>query len=256
MYRVRLELEKQAPLRRLQTRWTRLQTLRSKEPFIPAEYIKRYAPGRSFVDVGGMWGIDGGYSFQAERAGATRVVLVDIDRTDEFDRKLTAAGSSIEFVRADATNPGLVDEIGTFDVVWCCGLLYHVPDPLGLIQNLRRICEQWLVLESLVIPEVPGWPNMATFYPYQSARHRQRWDTSTRGGARRQLGINTDFQSEEGTTNNFWGMSPSCVESLLRAGGFDLYSSRRMPRGPFRHVFVAAPEERRIPPAAVAESPT
>jgi 16S rRNA G966 N2-methylase RsmD len=45
------------------------------------DYVRRYAPGRSFVDIGGMWGINGRYSFEAESAGASRVVLVDIDET-------------------------------------------------------------------------------------------------------------------------------------------------------------------------------
>jgi SAM-dependent methyltransferase len=241
VYRLRVLAEKQEYLRGLRNRWTRLQTIRSKEPFTPAEYVERYAPSRSFVDVGGMWGVNGKYSFLAERAGATRVVLVDLDRTEEFDHQLTETDSKVEFVKADATNPALRGEIGPFDVVWCSGLLYHVPDPLGLLENLRRICEQWLILESLVIPDLPGWPNMATFYPYQPARYRARWDTSTKGGANTQLGISTDFDPDEATSNNFWGLSPSSIESLLRVANFTVHSSRLMPRGPFRHVVVATP---------------
>ena len=237
MYRFKVFAEKQPVLHRVGTRWSRLSTRRSGQPFTPVEYVKHYAPGRSFVDVGGMWGVNGEYSFLAERAGVTRVVLVDIDHTDEFERKRRESG--VEFVKADATDPVLVDEIGTFDVVWCAGLLYHVPNPLGLIENLRRICDQTLILESLVIPDMPGWPNMATFYPFQPPRRAERWNTSTRGGASKQLGINVDFDPAEGTVNNFWGLSPSCVESLLHVTGFTLRFSRAMPRGPFRHVFVA-----------------
>jgi SAM-dependent methyltransferase len=242
VYRLRVFAEKQGPFRQVRNRWTRLQTIRSKEPFTPNEYVERYAPGRSFVDIGGMWGVNGKYSFLAERAGATRVVLVDLGCTKEFDRQLAETDSKVEFVKADATNPTLLNEIGPFDVVWCAGLLYHVPDPLGLIENLRRICKQWLILESLVIPELPGWPNMATFYPHQLARHRQRWDTSAKGGASKQLGISTEFDPDQGTANNFWGLSPSCIESLLRVAHFTVHSSRLMPRGSFRHVVVASAE--------------
>ena len=237
MYRFKVFAEKEPALHRLGTRWTRLTTRRSGEPFTPVEYVQHYAPGRSFVDVGGMWGVNGEYSFLAERAGATRVLLVDIDQTEEFDRKRSQ--SKVEFVKADATDPALVNEIGTFQVVWCAGLLYHVPDPLGLIENLRRICDGTLILESLVIPEMPGWPNMATFYPFQPPKRAERWNTSNKGGAKKQLGINIAFDPAEGTANNFWGLSPSCVESLLRVAGFTIRSSRLMPRGPLRHVFVA-----------------
>jgi len=241
MYRLRLWSEKERQLRRLRSQWIRLQTRRSGEPFTPVEYIERFAPGRSFVDVGGMYGGNGKYSFKAEDAGASRVMLVDIDRTPEFDKQRIATGSKVEFTRFDAMSEALHDEIGTFDVVWCFGLLYHVPDPLGLLQNLRRICDQWLLLESLVIPELPGFSNMATFYPGQPQVHRQRWSTVGRGGLDCQLAISTDFDPERGTENNFWGLSPSCVRSLLQVAGFSVHSSNRIPRGPLRHAFVAQP---------------
>jgi len=37
------------------------------------EYIRRYAPGHSFVDVGCMWGVDGEHAFLAEAVGAKPV---------------------------------------------------------------------------------------------------------------------------------------------------------------------------------------
>src|SRR2546430_13411912 len=37
------------------------------------EYVRRHAPGRSFADIGCMWGVNGEYAFIAEEAGATRV---------------------------------------------------------------------------------------------------------------------------------------------------------------------------------------
>jgi hypothetical protein len=131
VYRFMVAAEKKPALRRLGTRCSRLATKRAGEPFTPAEYVERYAPGRSWVDVGGTWGINGEYSFLSERAGASQVVLVDIDRIDEFDHKHAAAGSKARFVKTGATDPALVDQIRTFDMVRCTGLLYHVPDRSG-----------------------------------------------------------------------------------------------------------------------------
>src|SRR5580704_10505966 len=50
--------------------------------------INRLAPGRTFLDLGGMYRIAGEMAFSAERAGASRVVLFDgMDPSDEFIEK-------------------------------------------------------------------------------------------------------------------------------------------------------------------------
>src|SRR3954462_10588337 len=63
--------------------------------------VDRLAPGRSFLDLGGMWNVDGEVAFRAERAGATRVVLFDgMDPTPGFEEN-TRSGA-----RAWATSRG------------------------------------------------------------------------------------------------------------------------------------------------------
>jgi hypothetical protein len=47
--------------------------------------IREHAPGRSFADIGCMWGVNGEHAFLAEAAGATRVAAVDVfGPTPEF----------------------------------------------------------------------------------------------------------------------------------------------------------------------------
>jgi SAM-dependent methyltransferase len=189
-----------------------------------------------------MWGINGRYSFEAASAGATRVVLVDVDETDVFRDRMSREGSGVEFVKHDATSEDLVDVIGTFDVVWCFGVLYHIPNPLSFLINMHRICSGRLILESLIIPELPRFKNMATFFPMQPTGRKNPWNTAGKGGAASQLAISTEYQPGEGFANNFWGMTPSCIESLLQTAAFEVESSRMMPRSLLRHVFVARPQ--------------
>src|SRR5262245_51388265 len=40
----------------------------------------------------------------------------------------------------------------SYDVVHCSGVLYHHPNPVLLIESLRRVTEQYLVLTSAVLP--------------------------------------------------------------------------------------------------------
>ena len=44
-------------------------------------------------------------------------------------------------------------ELGTFDLVLCFGLLYHLENPLLAIRNLRGLTEKCLLLESMCVPE-------------------------------------------------------------------------------------------------------
>ena len=40
------------------------------------ELVRRFAAGRSFADIGCMWGVDGAISFLAEENGATAVTMM------------------------------------------------------------------------------------------------------------------------------------------------------------------------------------
>ena len=49
------------------------------------QLIRRLAPGKSFLDLGGMFDISGRVAFLAEAAGAERVVLFDaLDPSEQF----------------------------------------------------------------------------------------------------------------------------------------------------------------------------
>lgn len=138
--------------------------------------------GKSVLDIG-AW--DGYYSFLAEREGAARVVAldhyawgVDFDaRTrywdecrahgvlpdharDEsdfwrpdlpgkqgFDLAREALGSRVEDVVADFMTADLA-ALGTFVVVLYLGVLYHVRDPLGALERLRRVTREVAVIET------------------------------------------------------------------------------------------------------------
>src|SRR4051794_41899967 len=76
--------------------------------------VDRLAPGHSLLDLGGMWGVDGEVAFRAERAGATRVVLLDgMDPTSGFEAKHEEQGSSVAYVQGDLHDPEDVRRLGT-----------------------------------------------------------------------------------------------------------------------------------------------
>jgi hypothetical protein len=184
------------------------------------EYIRQYAPGHSFVDIGCMWGVNGEYAFIAEEAGATPVKCVDVfGPTPEFEAKKAACKSQVEFILGDITQPETIGRVGVVDVVFCAGVLYHHPSPFDLLVALRQMCAQTLILRTSTIPEIHGLPNAAIYFPMLTPQERQLWNLK-RLGTSRQVGITDAFEPQEGYGNWFWGLTPSCLAALLETAGF------------------------------------
>src|SRR3954451_9576215 len=79
-------------------------------------------PGRSVVDVGCMWSVDGAYCFAAEEAGGTAVTGVDLMPTStRFESERERRGSAVRFVQGDVHDAAVADAIGAHDLVWCAG---------------------------------------------------------------------------------------------------------------------------------------
>jgi SAM-dependent methyltransferase len=186
------------------------------------DFIRQYAPGKSFVDVGCMWGVNGEYAFVAEEAGATQVKGVDVfGPTPEFLEKKKQRNSNVEFILGDAMSPVTLKQVGECDVVFCAGVLYHLPSPYELLFALRRICKETLILRSSTIPEHSGLKNMAVLWPMMDEKERNFWSLK-KLGLFHQEGISTPFSFEAGYGNWFWGLTPSCLKSLLHLAGFEV----------------------------------
>jgi hypothetical protein len=204
------------------------------------DYIRKHAPGRTFVDIGCMWGVNGEFAFIAEEAGATEVKGVDVfGPTPEFEEKKRQRGSNVKFILGDATHPDTIALVGEVDLVFCAGVLYHHPSPFDLLVALRRMCRQMLILRTSTIPENASLPNMAVYWPFLSKEDRKLWNLSSLGLGN-QVGITDGFEPEQGYGNWFWGLTPSALESLLTTAGFrvDFRATE-----PFAQTVVCSPVE-------------
>src|SRR4029078_11899925 len=84
---------------------------------------------------------------------------------------------------------------------------------------LRRSCRQTLILRTSTIPEIPGLPNGAVYFPMLDEDARRLWNLRSLG-VPHQVGITDAFRPDQGYGNWFWGLTPSCLESLLKTAGF------------------------------------
>jgi len=183
------------------------------------ELIKENVPGKSFVDVGCMWGIHGYYCFQAEKHGANRSIGVDIyPPSDEFLETKKEQNSTVEFIQGDINEDELCETIGKVDIVLSTGLLYHMPNPIQYLVSIRNICREKLILGTMVVPEMNKLSNGAVFYPFLPEKDRKLWNLNI--GSQRS--ITSPYDAKDGYGNWFWGLTPSCVEALLRCAGFQV----------------------------------
>lgn len=198
--------------------------------------VRRYAPGRSFLDVGCMWNVHGGIAFLAEEGGATAVTGIDVmAATPRFEAEHARRDSGVRFVRGDVHDPATVAEAGRHDVVWCSGVLYHVPDPVLTLRRLRELTGETLLLSTEVLPEVPGLRGACVLYPALDAAGRADY-ASVRSGER--LGITTPFDSEAGYANWWWGITPSALRGMLAVAGLELLD---LSGGPFHRTAICRP---------------
>ena len=147
-------------------------------------WIAEHAAGRSFVDIGGLFN-DGANAFRAEDAGASAVTIFDVgdiefafDYAAEHERR----GSKIRYVQGDLHDDVSIEQVGAHDLVWCTGVLYHTPNPVHQLMQLREITRELLFLGTHTIPEVPGVPQACLYYPYlpedaRTALARAHWNS-------------------------------------------------------------------------------
>jgi hypothetical protein len=126
-------------------------------------WITAVAPGRSFVDIGGIgeWSERERIS-QSVAAGATRSAVADILPADSdywrhFHERMAKRGiprsAYDSHAGVDITRPDLAGRLPAFDVVHCTGILYHCPDPVAALHNLRSLTGRWLIVNTVVCPD-------------------------------------------------------------------------------------------------------
>lgn len=111
--------------------------------------------GRSVLDIGTT---NGGAAFLAERAGASRVVAVDIydERFFGFAALRELLDARVEFVQASVYElPQLLAE--QFDVVVFLGVLYHLRHPLLAVDAVRELARGRVLVESAICDGLEPW---------------------------------------------------------------------------------------------------
>jgi tRNA (mo5U34)-methyltransferase len=103
--------------------------------------------GKRVLDIG-AW--NGCFSFECERRGAREVIALGPENPEVsgFNRISRAIGSKrTRYVLGSIYNLD-PQTLGYFDIVLCCGVLYHLRYPLLGIDNIRRVCKGDVFVET------------------------------------------------------------------------------------------------------------
>lgn len=100
--------------------------------------------GKTLIDVGS--GI-GRFSASLETQGAD---VFCVDGRSENIEKLREFYPSRKCAVVDVESSDLLRH-GQFDVVFCYGLLYHLSNPYGFIENASKICKETMIIETCIM---------------------------------------------------------------------------------------------------------
>ena len=201
-------------------------------------YIDKVAKGKTFADIGGLWGTVNEKVSVAYACGASSLTMIDISPPESElwslfeDRRRTSRLPEVHCISSDILVLAEGSACPQFDVVHCSGILYHIPDPIGFLVALRKITREHLVLTSVVtatkveseqgILELPE--ASALFIPALQKRERailkSYWQRFVGDGA---IGLTGDAASWQ--TRDFapwwWLPTVEVLKMMCIAAGFD-----------------------------------
>jgi hypothetical protein len=196
-------------------------------------FIAQTVAGRRFVDVGGLWGTVNEKVSVALQAGASTATMLDAtpkggelwERFEEHCRQLGIRNH--ESISANLDDPGLVDQVGTFEVVHCSGVLYHCPNALLSLTQLFALTEDVLILNSAVVPAElrdrqewacgPGMAFVPHLSPEQLAPLRAVFEERGVGA----VGVTSPAEWDPSDYAPWWWLfMPEAIGEMLRSVGF------------------------------------
>jgi hypothetical protein len=123
------------------------------------QLVRDAVGGKTYAEVGGLWGTVNEQVTTAGRAGARELTMIDVAPPETglwsaFEKRCAEMGvAGVAQINGSIDDRATIDRAGSFDVVGCNGVLYHCPDPLHTLLNLRSITEETLILGTVTIPE-------------------------------------------------------------------------------------------------------
>jgi len=118
----------------------------------------RYGPDLSALRAVDLACHQGYFSWQLARRGLQEVVGVDARENHISDAILLNKAMGMDNFKAHVCDVHALDQLklGTFDLVLCLGLIYHLENPIGALRQARALCHGTCLIETQIVPGMSG----------------------------------------------------------------------------------------------------
>ena len=164
--------------------------------------------GKRVLDIGCF---EGFFTFECERRG-TEVVAIDVippGPESGFSLAYELVGSRATFHYASIydLNP---EQFGTFDLVLCLGVIYHLRHPLLGLERARSVCKDKFIVETQVCDK------------YFINAERKPVDLTAVAPALAQVPMVQFYPGDElnRDSSNWWAPNLPALDGMLRTSGF------------------------------------
>lgn len=187
------------------------------EDLVLLKFIKRFlrilfpegVSGKRLVDLGCL---EGGYTVELARAGFD-ALGIEVRQSNFENCQRVKAGTNLPnltFACDDVLN---LAKYGVFDVVFCCGLLYHLDEPRKFLNLMAQVCQRVIIIDTHVADKQPngkfelsgiteneGWAGRwFNEFKNENQRHGDKW-------------------SSWSNRKSFWPMKRDLMQGLQQAG--------------------------------------
>nr|WP_246413420.1 methyltransferase domain-containing protein [Methylobacterium brachythecii] len=170
--------------------------------------------GRRIADLGCL---EGGYTAEFARLGLD-ALGIEV-RQNNYDNCLLVQKSlglpNISFVKDDVLN---IKTHGMFDVIFCCGLLYHLQNPVQFIDAMSAQARDAVIINTHYAPEEGGEQfNLSSMTENEGMRGRWFFEHDAKNVEE----LESLKWAAWSNTKSFWLTKPSLFQCLHNAG-FDM----------------------------------
>jgi tRNA (mo5U34)-methyltransferase len=113
--------------------------------------------GRRVLDIGCNCG---GFSVEATKSGADYALGIDI--VDRYVEQANFIRRALELENVEFRKLAIEDidpsDVGTFDISFCFGILYHLENPVSAMRKVADVTEQIVVVDTNLNPDYPAEP--------------------------------------------------------------------------------------------------
>lgn len=182
-----------------------------------------YPDNRHLIRLADLGCLEGGYAVEFARMGF-QVIGIEVRESNiaacQYVKENTSL-PNLQFIRDDAKN---IEKYGVFDVIFCCGLLYHFDKPKEFLSILSNASKTLVILQTHFAPSATSNGGTVEKFKLSSLTENEglsgRWVTEFK--------TETDFANREAAKWSSWDNCQSFWiqrEYLLQAiqdVGFDL----------------------------------